>query len=63
MANSHTNDKLIYQFGNAQEPNYVFFKGNFTKETKTGSKTVYNTSSYIEGDVDMLQTSNSAQAD
>lgn len=49
-----TNEKLIYQHGNALEPNYVFFKGAFEKNVETGLKTVYQTSSYIDGDSDLL---------
>jgi hypothetical protein len=57
MKNPVTNEKLIYQYGNALEPNYVFFKGAFEKNIETNLKTVYQTSSYIDGDSDLLVNS------
>lgn len=53
--NSYTDDKLIYQYGNAIEPNYIFFKGKFQKNIATSVKTMYSDSFYIDGQVDMLQ--------
>lgn len=49
------NDKLVYQYGNADEPNYVFHKGDFEKRLSTGVKTVYKDMPYTTGEVDYLQ--------
>lgn len=49
------NDKMLYQYGNADEPNYVFHKGDFEKRISTGVKTVYEDMPYITGEVDYLQ--------
>lgn len=49
-----TDDKLIFQFGNAGSESFVFTKGAFEKRVTTGLKTAYASNAYTNGDTDML---------
>ena len=50
------NEKLIFQYGNAGDTSFVFYKGGFGKNINTAVKTAYATNAYSNGDVDMLGT-------
>lgn len=44
-------DKLLYQFGNANQPCYVFFKNQFSGEQALGVKEQRADSSFIDGSI------------